>query len=139
MTIYRIFRSRHTAVQASLALLGAACAQISVAQTTMGPNAEAATASAANPAVQVPPVSYRSVFKETSLGVEKDTEEWRKANDEVGKFLRGHVDILKWEEQENAKAMKEPMTQPIAEPSPAGAIAPKPAATKPVAPPVHQH
>jgi hypothetical protein len=132
MTIYRIFRSRQIAVQASLALLGAACAQISVAQTTMASTAEPATASAANPAAQVPPVSYRSVFKETSLGVEKDTDDWRKANDEVGKFLRGHVDILKWEEQENAKAMKEPMTEPAP-------VAPKPAATKPVAPPAHQH
>jgi hypothetical protein len=132
MTIYRIFRYRHTAVHASLALLGAACAQISVAQTTMAPTAEPATGSAANPAAQVPPVSYRSVFKETSLGVEKDTDDWRKANNEVGKFLRGHVDILKWEEQENAKAMKEPMTEPAL-------VAPKPAATKPVAPPAHQH
>ena len=57
---------------------------------------------AADPLVSVPPVSYRSVFKETSLGVETETVDWRKANDDVGKFTRGHVDILKAEEKENA-------------------------------------
>jgi hypothetical protein len=132
MTIHRIFKYRHIAVQTSLALLGAAFAHISAAQTAMAP----ATESAANPAVQVPPVNYRSVFKDTSLGVEKDTDDWRKANDEVGKFLRGHVDILKWEEQENAKAMKEPVAQPITEPNSA---APMPDATKPATAPAHHH
>jgi hypothetical protein len=57
------------------------------------------------------------VFKETSLGVEKDSTDWRKANDEVGRFTRGHPDILKWEEQEDAKAMKEPMAKPNAAPA----------------------
>jgi hypothetical protein len=136
MTIHPIFRYRHIAIQASLALLGAAFAHVSIAQTAMAP----ATESAANPAAQVPPVSYRSVFNETSLGVEKDSADWRKANDEVGKFLRGHVDILKWEEQENAKAMKEPepvpMLKPMSEPSLAE---PKPDATKPAAAPAHKH
>lgn len=99
----------------------------------------------------VPAVTYRSVFKETSLGVEKDTDNWRKANNEVGKFLRGHVDILKWEEQENAKAMKEPMSksmqEPMAAPStpqkpataPASTDPVKPDATKPIAAPAHKH
>jgi hypothetical protein len=132
MTRHRIFRCRHIAVQTSLALLGATFAQISAAQTTMAP----ATESAANPAAQVPPVSYSSVFKETSLGVEKDSVDWRKANNEVGKFLRGHVDILKWEEQENAKVTKEPVAQPMTEPNSA---APMPDATKPAAAPAHKH
>ena len=67
---------------------------------------------ASDPAAHVPAVVYRSVFKETSLGVEKDSENWRKANDDVGKFLRGHVDILKWEALEKAKAAKADMPEP---------------------------
>jgi hypothetical protein len=130
MTTYPIFRGRRIAIHTSLALLGAAFAHISAAQTDMAP----ATESAANPAAQVPPVSYRSVFRETSLGVEKDSADWRKANNEVGKFLRGHIDILKWEEQENAKAMKEPMAQPMTAPNSA-----VPDATKPAAAPAHHH
>ena len=80
----------------------------SLAQTAATQNTDANKA--ADPQAKVPAVAYRSVFKETSLGVEKDTRDWRKANDEVGKFTRGHVDILKSEEQENA-------TKPIAAPA----------------------
>ena len=65
--------------------------------------------SAADPLVGVPPAIYRSVFKETSLGVETEVVDWRKANDDVGKFTRGHVDILKAEEKEGA-------TKPVAAP-----------------------
>ena len=96
-----------------------------------------------DPQATVPVTTYRSVFKETSLGVEKDTANWRKANDEVGKFLRGHVDILKWEEQESAKTMKEPMAVPGSQQKPAmapeGAAPAKPATTKPIAAPAHKH
>lgn len=56
------------------------------------------------PEASVPATSYRSVFRETSLGVEQEKLDWRKANDDVGKFTRGHVDILKQEETES-KAM----------------------------------
>lgn len=94
----RIFKIQRGAAHASLALACALAWQPSAAQSATAPAADAA----ANPAASVPSVSYRSVFKETSLGVEKDSQDWRKANDEVGKFTRGHVDILKWEEQQNS-------------------------------------
>ena len=58
------------------------------------------------PEASVPPVVYRSVFRETSLGVEQEKIDWRKANDDVGKFTRGHVDILKQEEMESQKTPK---------------------------------
>lgn len=155
MQVHRIFkscRSCTTAVLATLALASTLLWQTSSAQTAMAP----ATESAANPAAKVPTVVYRSVFKETSLGVEKDTDNWRKSNDEVGKFLRGHLDILKWEEQEGAKAMKGAMEQPAdkamakpmaepdamnkpAMPQPADTMSPKPNATKPIAAPAHKH
>ncbi len=76
-------------------------AAISVAMFSLALPAAAQTKSdAANPQAAAPTVQYRSVFRETSLGVEKDTTDWRKANDAVGKFTRGHVDILKQEEME---------------------------------------
>ena len=86
----------------------------------------------------VPAAPYRSVFKETSLGVEKDSDNWRKANDEVGKFLRGHVDILKWEEQESAKPTKDDTQKPAATP-PVGTIAPQSKATNIIAAPTHKN
>jgi hypothetical protein len=68
-----------------------------------------ATDQSGKPEATVPPVIYRSIFRETSLGIEQEKTDWRKANDDVGKFTRGHVDILKQEEMEqkamNAKAM----------------------------------
>lgn len=54
-----------------------------------------------NPEAAVPQVTYRSVFRETSLGIEQEKIDWRKANDDVGKFTRGHIDILKQEEMES--------------------------------------
>lgn len=58
----------------------------------------------ADPAVPVPAVSYRSVFADLPTGVEAAREDWKKANNEVGRFTRGHVDILKWEQQQAAPA-----------------------------------
>lgn len=58
--------------------------------------------SAVNPALVVPPVEYRSVFSEVSRGVEAGSIDWRQANDQVGQFRRGHIDILKWEQQQDA-------------------------------------
>lgn len=57
---------------------------------------------AADPAAPVPTVSYRSVFSDLPTGVEAGREDWKKANSEVGRFRRGHVDILKWEQQQAA-------------------------------------
>jgi hypothetical protein len=134
MPVNKLFRFLRHAVAASLVTMCALAWHASMAQTAMAPHSE----SAANPSASVPAVSYRSVFKETSLGVETDSTDWRKANDEVGKFLRGHVDILKWEEQESAKAMQGPMAKPMTEPD----AMPKPAApdtTKPIAAPAHKH
>ena len=134
MSTHRFFQFCCAVARTSAALACALLWQTSSAQTP----ALAVT----NPAAKVPAVEYRSVFKETSLGVEKSSDNWRKANDEVGKFTRGHVDILKWEEQEEAKAMQgdkaKPAATPSAVPAPA-ATAPKPDTTKPIAAPAHKH
>jgi hypothetical protein len=143
MQIHRIFKSQRSATQTSVAILCALFWQASTAQTATVPSND----SAVNASAKVPAVEYRSVFKETSLGVEKDSADWRKANDEVGKFTRGHVDILKWEEQEAAKAMKEPTGKAMAQPATPKAATPAPAnstpaipnTTKPIAAPAHKH
>jgi hypothetical protein len=141
MPIQAIFNSLRAAVPASMAVLCAITAHTAAAQTAAAGDAASPAPSASNPATKVPPVSYRSVFKETSLGVEKDSADWRKANDEVGKFTRGHIDILKWEEQESAKAMKDGMEKPMAEPNTTQkpAVPAKPDAAKPIAAPAHKH
>lgn len=116
-----------------VAIIGAIFAQTAAAQNMLD---------VAKPDAVVPPLTYRSVFKETSQGVEKDTLDWRKANNDVGRFTRGHVDILKEEERELAKPMALPMTKPTSEPA-ADAAAPKPAGNAPPdknkAAPAHKH
>ena len=74
--------------------------------------AQAPTPAAADPAdprAAVPRVAYRSVFADTPTGVETELVDWKKANAEVGQFRRGHVDLLKWEE-ERARATPAPAT-----------------------------
>jgi hypothetical protein len=132
---------KHSIILSFLAISTAAFTQQMPAKPMVG---AAQSPSAAQPTAAVPAVAYRSVFKETSLGVEKESADWRKANDEVGKFLRGHVDILKWEEQKQAqektKAMKGSMDKPAA-PSAASSSAaqPMPEAAKPTPAPAHKH
>jgi len=63
--------------------------------------------SATDPAQAVPAVPYRSVFVDTPAGVEAGTVDWALANAQVGQFLRGHIDLLKWEAaQSKAKAAR---------------------------------
>ena len=54
----------------------------------------------ANPGSPVAAMGYRSVFADTASGVETRQTDWRKANAEVGRFTRGHIDILKWEQEQ---------------------------------------
>ncbi len=82
-----------------------------------------AQTSATDPAVSVPAVLYRSVFTDTPKGVETESLDWRAANAEVGKNLRGHMDILKWEA---AQAKEQAAKQPAPAGSPANPGAAKP-------------
>lgn len=69
------------------------------------------TAQAANPDTPVPPALYRSVFAGLPTGVEQTSLDWKKANADVGQFKRGHLDLLKWE-QEQAKAQPKAPDRP---------------------------
>lgn len=64
---------------------------------------------AANPLAPVPVVNYQSVLAGLPQGVESQSTDWRSANDTVGQYKRGHMDLLKLE---NA-----PPAQPAAQPS----------------------
>lgn len=91
-------------------------------------------AQAADPNAPVPATPYRSVFSDLPTGVEQTRHDWKQANDEVGRFARGHVDILKWEQQQvgQQKAAAPANTAPAAQPMA------MPDATKPVAAPAHK-
>ncbi len=68
---------------------------------------------ATDPSVAVPAVAYRSVFTDTPHGVETETTDWKAANAQVGQFLRGHIDLLKWEAAQ-AKAKADARATPAA-------------------------
>lgn len=70
------------------------------------PAIAAATTRAADPQSAVPALPYRSVFSDLPTGVEERQDGWAKANAEVGQFRRGHVDLLKWEQEKEKAAEK---------------------------------
>ena len=59
-----------------------------------------AAADPADPAAPVPGSSYRSVLEDLPKGVEEGSVDWKAANTEVGRFPRGHIDLLKWEQSQ---------------------------------------
>lgn len=64
--------------------------------------AAASQPTAADPSLAdaaVPRVVYRSVFPASPRGLDSPLLDWKAANAEVGRFLRGHVDLLKWEQE----------------------------------------
>ena len=87
------------------------------------PLAAVAQTSATDAGASVPAVLYRSVFTDTPRGVETESLDWKAANAEVAKNLRGHIDILKWEAAQT-KAQGEQKAAPIG-------VAPNPGTAKP--------
>ena len=56
-----------------------------------------AAADAADPAAEVPRMSYRPVLPDQAAAVAEQDIPWREANEAVARFPRGHADIVKWE------------------------------------------
>jgi hypothetical protein len=84
-------------------------------------------------AVQAPPVPYRSAFEGLTRGVEEGTVDWKAANAEVGRFPRGHVDLVKWEQAHGANGVTAaPSSAPPADP-------PAPRTSAPAAPAAAGH
>lgn len=71
---------------------------IAAAQATAYPRTTPQPAlHAADPLAQVPATAYQSTLNGLAQGVESQSADWRRANDEVGQFKRGHIDLLKLE------------------------------------------
>lgn len=66
---------------------------------------------AADPLAQVPAAVYQSPLTGLAQGVENQSADWRRANDEVGQFKRGHIDLLKLENG-GASQPAQPRSQP---------------------------
>lgn len=98
--------------------MGAVGVWLSLAATAQTP--------AADPASPVPATVYRSVFADTPRGVETRTVPWRQANASVGRFTRGHADILKWEAAQQQEAASAGSSG-VETPAPASAGSPTPA------------
>lgn len=107
---------------------------------TLAPASAMAQATASDPGASVPIVVYQTVFNRSPTGVETKSVDWKKANIEVGQFKRGHVDILKWDENQ---LKDKPVDKPAAKPEPAPVkAAPSPANPIPAptaAPNPHKH
>ncbi len=121
-------RSHPTSTNRAIYCALAAPSVLSVLLLAAAPSHAQTKASESDPKSAVPAVTYRSVFKETSLGIEQERVDWRKANNDVGRFERGHVDILKAEEMEEKKMS--PQKPPMTPTSPA---------MPPKAAPAHKH
>ena len=63
---------------------------------------------AANPQAQVPLAKYQSALRGLPQGVESQSTDWRSANDAVGQFKRGHIDLLKLENSPPAQPGSQP-------------------------------
>ena len=89
----------------ALAVPGLQAQSVPVPPSAAAPGLPSTTALDAvlDPAAPVPAVQYRSVFGHAPTGVESTEVDWRRANDDVGQFRRGHIDILKWESQHEGK------------------------------------
>jgi hypothetical protein len=60
------------------------------------------TRQALNPQSAVPPAVYHSTWDKLPRGVEDTRLDWRSSNDAVGQFKRGHIDLLRLEQQQKA-------------------------------------
>ena len=70
------------------------------------------TLQALNPQSAVPPAVYRSTLADLPRGVEDTRLDWRSSNDAVGQFKRGHIDLLRLEQQKTAPTAPQPKAAP---------------------------
>ena len=68
----------------------------------------------ADPAASAPRPLYRSVLPPRPAGVAEGPGDWKRANAEVARFPRGHIDLLRWEQQQPAAASGEGRVAPRA-------------------------
>jgi hypothetical protein len=64
-----------------------------------------------DPALSAPPVAYQALGPLPDAATTLGENDWRSANDTVGAFTRGHIDILRWE-AENLPRPADPVDGP---------------------------
>lgn len=90
-------------------LMLALTSQAAHAQTATFPRANTQPAlQAADATATVPLASYSSNLAKLPRGVESQSTDWRNANDTVGQFKRGHIDLLKLENASPAQPEAQP-------------------------------
>lgn len=76
----------------------------------------ASAAEASDPAAPVPPLAYRSLLP-APTDLADPPVPWTQANQEVARFPRGHVDVLRWEERQERETGTAPLPdKPAARP-----------------------
>jgi hypothetical protein len=75
-----------------------------------------APGASATPETPAPPLQHHSVTRGLATGVEPGPADWVQANAAVGQFPRGHVDLLKWEQAQDAATAPMPQARPPSEP-----------------------
>ncbi len=104
-----ISKRRHCTAVAAITALSALFASHACAQAVGTVRLDSQTTrQSSQPATPVPPVAYRSVFEDLPRGVESTSLDWKAANANVGQFKRGYADLLKWEQEQAAKARPAP-------------------------------
>ena len=76
------------------------------------------TLQATQASTPVPAAVYRSVFADLPQGVEETSLDWKAANAAVGQFKRGHIDLLKWEQEQARELSRQPTRQTTRQPTP---------------------
>jgi hypothetical protein len=76
------------------------------------------TLQATQASTPVAPAVYRSVFADLPQDVEEATLDWKAANAAVGQFKRGHIDLLKWEQEQARELSRQTTRQPTPPPTP---------------------
>ena len=76
------------------------------------------TLQATQASTPVPAAVYRSVFADLPQGVEETSLDWKAANAAVGQFKRGHIDLLKWEQEQARELARQTTRKPTPPPTP---------------------
>ena len=76
------------------------------------------TLQATQASTPVPAAVYLSIFADLPQGVEETSLDWKAANAAVGQFKRGHIDLLKWEQEQARELARQTTRKPTPPPTP---------------------
>ena len=124
LSLYRwsfrsLFRSLHRLLfVTALAAVGAVSAEVQAQAPGNYRLDPTPTLQATQASTPVPAAVYRSVFADLPQGVEETSLDWKAANAAVGQFKRGHIDLLKWEQEQARELARQTTRKPTPPPPP---------------------